>query len=236
VSEVPGRAWANTCHSRLVLGMPETSSSDMRRYWLPTRPRMFSHCGCSDRPRVQGVEGDVAGTAGGADAERRLDGRVGEMADIGIGALGIVGQAAVIAVPTSQAAIELAPRCPRRSAGWELAVAQLPGRGAEGQVAGTLARALVALGIVAVRWRILEVAGRIAVALPADELQQFFVAGTPVEAVGLVEALRGAIGCARRAAARIIDQAPGNGSGGRAGPRPQHPPQSISTPTRCWKV
>jgi len=41
--------------------------------------------------RVERVEGDVAGAAGGADAERRLDGGVGEMAGIGIGAFGIIG-------------------------------------------------------------------------------------------------------------------------------------------------
>src|SRR5687768_13649647 len=45
VSEVPGRACANICHSSVLLGMPETMISEMRVYWLPTRPLMFSHFG-----------------------------------------------------------------------------------------------------------------------------------------------------------------------------------------------
>src|SRR5512145_1357584 len=47
VSEVPGRACAKICHSGLSVGMPDTISSEMRRYWLPTPPLMFSHLGCS---------------------------------------------------------------------------------------------------------------------------------------------------------------------------------------------
>ena len=47
VSVTPGRACANICHSRLVRAMPEPRTSDMRVYWLPIRPLMFSHCGCA---------------------------------------------------------------------------------------------------------------------------------------------------------------------------------------------
>src|SRR5258706_15504847 len=47
VSVTPGRACANICHSRLVFAMPEPSSSDIRVYWLPIRPLMFSHFGCA---------------------------------------------------------------------------------------------------------------------------------------------------------------------------------------------
>ena len=45
VSRTPGRACANTCHSRLVRAIPEPKSSDIRVYWLPIRPLMFSHRG-----------------------------------------------------------------------------------------------------------------------------------------------------------------------------------------------
>src|SRR5690606_12426739 len=45
VSEVPGRACANICHSSVFAAMPYTMISEMRVYWLPTRPLMFSHFG-----------------------------------------------------------------------------------------------------------------------------------------------------------------------------------------------
>src|SRR5262245_6304408 len=45
VSEVPGRACANTCHSSELRGMPETMISETRAYWLPTSALMFSHFG-----------------------------------------------------------------------------------------------------------------------------------------------------------------------------------------------
>src|SRR6187399_66820 len=47
VSVTPGRACVNICHSMLVFGIPEPKSSDMREYWLPTSPLMFSHFGCA---------------------------------------------------------------------------------------------------------------------------------------------------------------------------------------------
>src|SRR6266508_526267 len=45
VSVTPGRACANICHSRLVVGIPEPSSSPIRVYWLPISPLMFTHSG-----------------------------------------------------------------------------------------------------------------------------------------------------------------------------------------------
>src|SRR5512134_2486846 len=47
VSDVPGRACANTCHCRLSVGIPDTRISEIREYWLPTSPLMLLHCGCS---------------------------------------------------------------------------------------------------------------------------------------------------------------------------------------------
>ncbi len=45
VSDVPGRACANICASSVVPAMPEASTSEMRLYWLPMPPLMFSHLG-----------------------------------------------------------------------------------------------------------------------------------------------------------------------------------------------
>src|SRR3546814_11908260 len=45
VSLVPGRACANTWYSSEAGGMPEASSSEMRRYWLPIAPLMLAHSG-----------------------------------------------------------------------------------------------------------------------------------------------------------------------------------------------
>src|SRR5439155_19151334 len=47
VSVTPGRACVNICHSRPVFGIPDPSNSDMREYWFPISPLMFSHCGCA---------------------------------------------------------------------------------------------------------------------------------------------------------------------------------------------
>jgi hypothetical protein len=59
VSVTPGRACANIWYSRLLIGIPEPSSSDMRVYWLPIRPLMFSHFGC-------------AGSAGGLSGSKAM--------------------------------------------------------------------------------------------------------------------------------------------------------------------
>ena len=47
VSDVPGRACEYIWYSSESYGIPEPSSSEMRRYWLPTAPLMFSHFGRS---------------------------------------------------------------------------------------------------------------------------------------------------------------------------------------------
>src|SRR3546814_1345589 len=59
VSLVPGRACANTWYSSEASGMPEASSSAMRRYWLPIAPLMLAHSG-------------LAGASGGRSEERRV--------------------------------------------------------------------------------------------------------------------------------------------------------------------
>src|SRR6185295_5020478 len=82
----------------------------------------------------------------------------------------------------------------------EFAEAESAGRGAELEVAGVL--------LVAEAAGVLEVARRIAVAGLADVLQELGVARAPLEAVGLLQALRRAAGGAGRAAAGIVDQAP----------------------------
>src|SRR3546814_8687285 len=56
VSLVPGRACANTWYSSDAGGMPEASSSEMRRYWLPIAPLMLAHSG-------------LAGSSGGRSEE-----------------------------------------------------------------------------------------------------------------------------------------------------------------------
>src|SRR6185503_17373118 len=70
----------------------------------------------------------------------------------------------------------------------------------EGQVARVLAVS---------RFRVLEVAGGIPVALPAHVAEELVVTGAPVEAVGGVEARGRAPRRPGRAAVRIVDQAPG---------------------------
>src|SRR5690242_20530002 len=60
--------------------------------------------------------------------------------------------------------------------------------------------------VVGVDRRILEVTGRILVAVFADVLEQLVIAGTPVEPVGLLELLSRTVLAAGLAAARIVDQ------------------------------
>ena len=59
VSTVPGRATEKTCHSSVSGGMPDTKISEMRRYWLPTVPLMFSHDG-------------LAGSGGGRSGSKAM--------------------------------------------------------------------------------------------------------------------------------------------------------------------
>src|SRR3546814_20176010 len=56
VSLVPGRACANTWYSSEAGGMPEASSSEMRRYWLPIAPLMLAHSG------LTGSSGGLSGS------------------------------------------------------------------------------------------------------------------------------------------------------------------------------
>ncbi len=132
------------------------------------------------------VKGDVAGGAGGADQEWRFDRGVGQLAHFEIGAGRIVRQFAVIAFPAAEAAVESLPGCCVEARIGKLAEAERAGGGAESEVAAVLAALLMALGIAGIDAGVLEVAGRIAVARLADELQQGFVAGAPVEAVGFL--------------------------------------------------
>src|SRR3546814_6222603 len=59
VSLVPGRACANTWYSSEAGGMPEASSSEMRRYWLPIAPLMLAHSG-------------LAGSSGGLSGSKAM--------------------------------------------------------------------------------------------------------------------------------------------------------------------
>src|SRR3546814_11324125 len=59
VSLVPGRACANTWYSSDAGGMPEASSSEMRRYWLPIAPLMLAHSG-------------LAGSSGGLSGSKAM--------------------------------------------------------------------------------------------------------------------------------------------------------------------
>jgi hypothetical protein len=162
--------------------------------------------------RAQRIEGDVAAAARHADPVRRLDRAVEQAVVAGIRVSGVVaiGEAGAIAVPGSQrAAVQLTPGGLVEARIGELAEAERAGRGAERQAAGALALVDIAVRAARRPGRILEVAGRIAVAGPADMRQQVLVARAPVEAVGLLEAGRGTVRAARHAAVGIVDQAPG---------------------------
>src|SRR5688572_23262058 len=65
------------------------------------------------------------------------------------------------------------------------------------------------MGIVAIGRRFPVIAGRIAIAGAADELQQLLVAGAPVETIRFFQALGGATDAAWDAAAGVVDDAPG---------------------------
>ena len=147
VSTVPGRACAKICHSRLF--SRHARGQDLGRarlYWLPTRPSMFSHCGCAGScGGFSRVEGDVAGAAGHADQERRLDRAVEQMT------------APRVRRPSRSAACRSRPRSrPSRSSAChvsaskrgfgKLAEAERAGRGAELQVARGLPLVLAPCG------------------------------------------------------------------------------------------
>src|SRR3546814_8471419 len=59
VSLVPGRACANTWYSSEAGGMPEASSSEMRRYWLPIALLLLAHS-------------ELAGSSGGLSGSKAM--------------------------------------------------------------------------------------------------------------------------------------------------------------------
>ena len=155
--------------------------------------------------RVQRVVGDVAGAAGHADAERRLDRAVPEAVEAAVRALGVVGEEGGVALP----AADPLPGGGVEARVGELAQAERAGGGAEAEVAGALALVGGAVRGGGVEGRVLEVAGRVAVALAADEGEERVVARAPGEAVGLGRRAGRAVGIARDAAVGVGDGAPG---------------------------
>ncbi|EXI65491.1 MAG: hypothetical protein AW08_03162 [Candidatus Accumulibacter adjunctus] len=162
--------------------------------------------------RVERIEGDVARATRGADQERWFDRRVGQLAHplVRFDA-GLRRQRPRIAAPVGEAAVELLPARGVEARIGELANSQGAGRGTELQVAGRMPLvelAALAVRIVGIERRVLEAAGRVDVAAPANVLEQHVVPRAPVEPVGLVERLRRAIGFARPAAGGVVDDPP----------------------------
>jgi hypothetical protein len=131
--------------------------------------------------RVERVECDMAGTAGSADQEGRLDRAIGQLADPLIGGdAGLVDQRAVKARPASRLAIQGLPLGGVEARVGKLANPQGTGGGAELEIAGRVPLvelAALAVRVVRVERRILEAAGRVDVARLADVLQEHVVAG-----------------------------------------------------------
>ena len=167
--------------------MPEARICEIRLYWAPTSPSRFSHCG-------------LFGSAGRLE---RIDARCGRRRT--------TCRNGTAARPRRRTAGWCASRGPSRRPGICRYPSQLPreplsfrhfsaskrglgnlrkperaGRGPESQVAGILPLIDRAVRRPGVEWRVFEVAGRVAVAFLADELQEFRVARAPLEAVGLV--------------------------------------------------
>ena len=69
--------------------------------------------------------------------------------------------------------------------------------------------AVLTVNILGIEHRIFEIAGRIAIALLADKIEQHIVAGAVFKAVGFVQALGRTMIRTRRAASRIVNQTPG---------------------------
>ena len=163
--------------------------------------------------RVQRVESNVAGAAGGADEERRFHRGIGQLAHplVGFDASG-GGLGGGEAGPGRQAAVQLFPFGGVEARVGEFAEAKSAGRGAELEVAGRMALvclAALAVRIVGVERRILEAAGRVNIAWLANILQEYVIAGAPVQAIGFFDRLGRAIRCAGLAAGRVVDDAPG---------------------------
>jgi hypothetical protein len=86
VSVTPGRAWANIWYSSAALrhagaeqfGHPGVLVADQALDVFPFRMRRVGR-------RIERVEGDVAGAAGGADQEGRLDRGIGQLGGAAVG-------------------------------------------------------------------------------------------------------------------------------------------------------
>src|SRR4030095_14537097 len=111
--------------------------------------------------------------------------------------------------PAREAAVDLEPACLVEARIREFAITQRAGRGPEREIARRLP---LILGLVVwtrgIERSVLEIAGRVAIAGPADKLQQLVVAWTPLESVRFFEALRRAVLAARNATTRIVDDSP----------------------------
>src|SRR5215470_2158765 len=83
------------------------------------------------RRRIERIVGDVAGAAGHADAERRLDRAVEEAVSTGIAAAVVARHELAVALPARQRAVELAPLLGVEARIGEFAQAERAGRGAE---------------------------------------------------------------------------------------------------------
>ena len=155
--------------------------------------------------RVQRVVGDMAGAAGHADPHGGLDRAVPEPVQPAVRVGRVVGQERRVALPAADplpgGGVEPRVR--------ELAEAERPGRGPEAQVAGRLPLVDRTVRRRAVERRIREAAGRVDVALAADEGEQLLVPRAPEQPVGLGRRARRAVGVAGRAAVGIGDRPPG---------------------------
>ncbi len=158
--------------------------------------------------RVHRIVGDVAGAARHADAERRLDRAVEQPVGAGVAVLLPLGQELAIRVPSGERAVELAPFLRVEARIGKLAQAERAGGCAEQQVARALALIDLAVPRADVERSVLEVAGGVAIALPADELQKLLVALAVLEAVGLFERARRTVRIAGNAAVRVGRDAP----------------------------
>ena len=218
--------------------MPEPSSSDMRVYWLPIEPLMFSHFGCAGSfGGLQRIERDVARAACRADQERRLDGCVGKFADALVGRDAGLLTSFAKAVPVRERAA-IRPVCQRAASKRGLgnlrkpsAPVDVPNFRSHGDWRWSTLPLRVC-GSSGSSGASLQTAGRIHVARLADVLQQHVVAGAPVEAVRLFALLAGQFGSPglQHAGSLMMPQAAKRSS---ALSERSTRNQSISTPMRC---
>src|SRR5690242_8703016 len=90
----------------------------------------------------------------------------------------------------------------------KFAQSERAGRSPEFEIAGRLSLVFWTMGIMGSDGRILQIAGGISIAGLPDILQQFVIAGTVVEAVGLAVTFGRAAGISRPTTIRIVDQSP----------------------------